>query len=45
MFAKFCDHPKLRTYLQDESFLTKLEMLVRNPQIVNQLAKVDKRIL
>jgi tetratricopeptide (TPR) repeat protein len=45
MFEKFCEHPKLREYLKDESFLTKLEMLVRNPQLANQLAKTDRRVL
>ncbi len=44
MFYKFCQHPKIRGYLNDESFLTKLEMLVRNPTIVNQLSKADPRI-
>jgi hypothetical protein len=45
MLMKMCQHPKVSTYLKDESFLTKLEMLIRSPSMVNQLAKADPRIL
>ena len=44
VFTKFCEHPVISTYLKDESFLTKLEILVRNTKMVDSLSKLDPRI-
>lgn len=38
-------HPKIREYLKEESFLTKVERLIRNPALGAQLQKMDPRIM
>lgn len=45
VLEKMCMHPKVRGYLKEESFLTKLEIMIRSPSMVNSLAKADPRIL
>ena len=44
MFEKLCMHPRIREYLKDESFLTKVERMIRNPSLTSTLAKMDPRI-
>ena len=44
MFVKFCEHPVICNYLKDESFLTKLQIMIRNFKMVDTLSKIDPRI-
>lgn len=44
MFEKLCMHPNIREYLKDESFLTKVERMIRNPSLTSALSKLDPRI-
>ncbi len=34
----------MRNYLTEESFLTKVEMIIRNPSLASALVKTDKRL-
>ena len=45
MFEKLCLHPKIREYLKEESFLTKVERVIRNPSLASVMAKMDPRIM
>ena len=44
IFTKLCEHSKVSGYLKDQQFVTKLEMLVRNPSLLDSLGKLDARI-
>lgn len=44
MFEKLCQHPKVKDYLKEEAFLTKVERIIRNPSLTGALEKLDPRI-
>jgi len=44
IFEKLLSEPKIRNYMSEESFLTKVEKMVKNPSLASALIKMDPRL-
>jgi hypothetical protein len=44
IFEKLLSEPKIRNFMQEESFLTKVEKLIKNPSLAGALIKIDPRL-
>ena len=44
IFEKLLSEPKKRNYMSEESFLTKVEKMVKNPSLASVLIKMDPRL-
>ena len=44
LFTKLLRVPRIRVYMAEEPFLTKLEKMIRNPSIASALIKMDERL-
>lgn len=45
VFEKLMGYPKIREFMKDESFLTKVEKMIRNPSLSAALIKMDGRLV
>lgn len=44
MFEKLLGDPKIRQWMQEEPFLTKVEKMLKNPSLSAALIKMDPRL-
>ena len=44
IFEKLLSEPKIRNFMQEESFLTKVEKMIKNPALASALIKMDQRL-
>ena len=44
LFEKLLSDPKIREFMQEESFLTKVEKMIKNPALALALIKMDPRL-
>ena len=44
IFEKLLSEPKIRNFMQEEPFLTKVEKMIKNPALASALIKMDPRL-